>query len=406
MPAPSPLAGSFSSPAFRRFFAARTLSQWGDTFNTVAIVVLVYQLTGSGLTVAATVGAEIVPALAFGLWAGAVVDRFSRRSVMVGADLVRAAIAALLAGFHGQLWMVYGSAFGLSASTPFFSPAAASVVPSLVGERDVVAANTAIWSAAVVSQVALAPAAGALVALAGAGPAFALNATSFAASAALLVGVPTPPAVPPTPAGGPSQMLEGFRAIRSARFLSTLAVVQSLAALSAGATSALLVVLAERHLHVGPTRFGVLLAAIGVGAGIGPIVIEKLIRDVRRGGWLFGPYLLRGVVDLNLATWSSFPAAVGALGAYGIATSTGNITYHSVLQTSVPDRIRGRVFASYGLVWQSSRLASIVIGGVLADTIGIAAVYYFGGALLLVAGAAGIAVAGHPPEPGVSPHSI
>ncbi|HLQ53544.1 MAG TPA: MFS transporter [Streptosporangiaceae bacterium] len=190
-----------------------------------------------------------------------------------------------------------------------------------------------------------------------------------------------------------------MRAVRDSRFLSTLAGVQALAALSAGATFALLVVLAGRHLHAGAARFGLILGAIGLGAGFGPLALQRLDRDVRRAGWLFGPYLLRGLVDLTLAATSSFGVAAGALAVYGAGTSTGNVTYNSVLQTGVPDRIRGRVFAFYDVVWQTTRLASIGLGGVLAGAYGITVVYVTGGALLLTAGVLGLSRAGPPPRP-------
>ncbi len=251
-------------------------------------------------------------------------------------------------------------------------------------------------SAAVISQIALAPAAGALVASAGAGPAFALNAVSFLASAALLTRLRLPARPSAAQTRRLAEITEGLRAVRDSRFLSTLAGVQALAALSAGATSALLVVLAGRHLHAGAGRFDLLLGAIGLGAGFGPLALQRLVRDVRRAGWLFGPYLLRGLVDLTLAATSSFGVAAGALGA---GTSTGNVTYNSVLQTGVPDRIRGRVFAFYDVVWQTARLASIGLGGVLADAYGITMVYLTGGALLLAAGVLGVSHAGPPPRP-------
>lgn len=79
------------------------------------------------------------------------------------------------------------------------------------------------------------------------------------------------------------------------------------------------------------------------------------------------------------------------LGVYGVGTSTGMVTYNSLLQTAVPDRLRGRIFALYDVVWQSARLVSIAVGGVLADAIGIRAVYVLGGALLLAARALGLA---------------
>ncbi len=387
----SPLRRALARPGFRRLFWAQTISRWGDTFNAVALVVLVFRLTGSGLQVALAVALEVVPVLAFGLVAGAVVDRLPRVQVMIAADLGRAAIALALAVFGEQLAVVYAAAFGLSTLTTFFNPAAASVVPALVDKGDVVGANSAVWSAAVVSQVALAPLAGGLVALAGAGPAFALNGFTFLVSAALLhqLRVPAAPRLT-SPAGRLHQVREGLAVVRRSRLLSTMAGVQALAALSAGATSALLVVLAERHLDVGPARFGLLLGAIGVGAGLGPLVLQRVVADVRRPALLFGPYLLRGGVDLVLAASSSFALALGALATYGIGTSTGHVTYQTLLQTTVPDAVRGRVFALYDVVWQSARLVSIGLGGVLADTLGVRAVYLLGGALLMAAGALGL----------------
>jgi MFS family permease len=362
----------------------------------VALVVLVFRLTGSGLSVAVTVALEVAPVLVFGLVAGAVVDRFPRVRVMVVADVGRAAIALALALFADQLAVVYAAAFGLSTLTTFFNPAASSVVPAVVDRDDVVGANSALWSAAVVSQIALAPLAGGLVAVAGAGPAFALNAASFLVSALLLTGLSVPAsAVPPVAgadglAGRVAGVRAGLAAVRASRLLATLAGVQALAALSAGATSALLVVLAERHLDVGPARFGLLLGAIGVGAGLGPLVLQRFVADVRRPSLLFGPYLLRGAVDLVLAAFSSFGLALGALAVYGVGTSTGHVTYQTVLQTTVPDRFRGRVFALYDMVWQSARLVSIGLGGVAAEALGIRAVYLLGGALLIGAGLLGL----------------
>ena len=381
------------SPAFRRLFAAQTVSRWGDTLNAVALVILVFELTGSGLRVAGTVAFEIVPVLLLGFAAGAVVDRRPRRRVMIAADLARAAVALALAAFGTNLPVIYAAAFALSAGTVFFNPAASSLLPSVVRPADLVAANSALWSAAVLSQIALAPLAGALVAFAGARPAFLLNGASFLVSAVLLARLPVPGPAPVAEAGRRrlTDVKEGLLLICRSRFLGTLAVVQGTAALSAGATSALLVVLAERHLDAGPSRFGLLIGAIGVGAGLGPLVLRRVLSDPRRPGLLFGPYLLRGGVDLTLAASSSFTVAIGALVTYGVGTSTGMVTYNSLLQTTVPDRLRGRVFAFYDVLWQGARLVSLAAGGLLADAVGVRAVYVAGGLLLLAAGGLGLA---------------
>lgn len=388
------MARALSRPGFRRLFAASTVSRSGDVFASVALVVLVYRLTGSGLRVGVAVAFEIAPVLLFGFVAGAVVDRLPRRRVMVAADLGRAGVALALALFGtSSLPAIYAAAFALSALTVFFNPASSSAVPALVAPDELVGANAALWSGAVVSQVVLAPVAGLTVAWAGAAPALVANAASFLASAGLLAGLALPPVAAAGAAAGRrlAELGEGLRAVRATPLLRTLASVQALAALSAGATSALLVVLAEEHLQVGPSRFGVLVGAIGVGAGLGPLVLQRVATDVRRPGLLFGPYLLRGAVDLVLAASASFGVALVSLAAYGVGTSTGMVTWNTVLQSSVPDRLRGRVFAFYDVVWQTSRLVSIGAGGVLADAAGIRAVYALGGALLLAAGALGVA---------------
>jgi predicted MFS family arabinose efflux permease len=166
--------------------------------------------------------------------------------------------------------------------------------------------------------------------------------------------------------------------------------------LSAGATSALLVVLAGRQLQVGPDGFGLLLAAIGIGAALGPLLVARLVSNPRRPAWVFGPLLLRGLLDLVLASTRSLAIAMGALAAYGVGTSTGMVTYNSLLQAEVAPELRGRVFAGFDLLWQAGRLASLVLGGLAADALGIRAVYYLGGVLLRVAGAVGFA--GLPPR--------
>ncbi len=385
------LAAVLGKGAYRRLFVAQTVSRWGDTFSMVALVVLVFRLTGSGLGVTGVVIAEIAPVLLLAPLAGAVVDRLPHVPVMVAADLWRMGLAALLPLVDHHLVAVYAVAFGLAAGGVLFNPAAAAVLPGLVDEEELVAANSGLWSAAVVSQIALAPLAGALVAAWGVGPAFLVNAASFAVSALALARLRLPGhPVPVSPGSWRGRVGEGVRLLVGSRLLRLLALVQLLAALSAGATSALLVVLAGRRLGVGPGGFGLLLGAIGIGAATGPLLLARLTSNPRRPGLVFGPLLLRGVVDLVLATMRSLPVALGALVCYGVGTSTGMVTYNALLQAEVAPEARGRVFAGFDLLWQAGRLASLALGGVAADVMGVQAVYGLGGGLLLVAGTVGL----------------
>ncbi len=156
-PAASGLRGVFASPAYRRLWAARTVSQWGDVFATVTLALLVLHLTGSALGVTGVVLAEIVPVLLLAPLAGTLVDPLPRVRVMVGADLFRAALAAVLPLLDGHVSAVYAVAFGLATGNVLFSPAAGSALPTLVDDAQLVPANSGIWTAAVLSQIALAP---------------------------------------------------------------------------------------------------------------------------------------------------------------------------------------------------------------------------------------------------------
>lgn len=382
----------FADPGYRRLWSARTVSQWGDTFNFVALALLVFDLTGSALGLSGVVVAEILPVLLLAPVAGPLVDRWPRVRVMISSDLFRLFLAVVLAVWHDAPAGVYAVAFAMSVGAVFFNPAASSILPALVDKDDLVAANAGIWTAAVLSQIVLAPLAGVLVVTLGYGPAFLINAASYAVSAVVLRGLRAP-GNPDSPQRRRllSEAREGVVVVIRLRLLRALAVGQLLAALSAGATSALLVVLAEQHLGVSGRGYGFLIAAIGVGAAFGPLVLLRLVRDPARPVFVFGPYGLRGVVDILLASVASAPLAAGALSLYGIGTSTGAVTFSSLIQAETPEHVRGRVFATMDVLWQAGRLISLGVGGVLADRYGIEVVYYVGGALLLAAAAAGLA---------------
>src|SRR5215472_5960103 len=124
--------------AYRRLWAARTVSQWGDIAQFTALALLVFHLTHSGIGVSGMVVAEIVPVLLLAPLAGPLVDRLPRVTVMIGADLARVVLAAALAAWHGEIAVVYAIAFGLSAGTVFFNPAANSLIPALVKQDQLV----------------------------------------------------------------------------------------------------------------------------------------------------------------------------------------------------------------------------------------------------------------------------
>jgi len=131
-----------------------------------------------------------------------------------------------------------------------------------------------------------------------------------------------------------------------------------------------------------------------VGALLGPLIPNAFARDYRSVRWLFVPYLIRGVGDILLAVFTPLPVALLLMFVYGLNTSAGGVVYRSMLQSEVPDAVRGRVFTLLDSTWNALRLLSLAVGGLLIDVIGVRPVYWLGGGLLLFSGALGLVLLG------------
>ena len=384
------------SPSYFPLWLAQLLSSFGDTLHYIALVVLVFQVTGQGVAVAGLAVAEILPVLLLGPIAGVLIDRVSRKAVLIGADLVRAVLVLSLLWPQGA-WHAYLVAAGLAAGNVFFNPTVQAVIPVLTTPEQRLAANSVSWSTGRLVQILASAVVGGLIGLVGIGPAFVLNAASFVVSALLIMRLPIPPHAGQL-AGDARRGLSGYLAdarhglafAASDRFVSRLLVVQALASFATGATGAMLVVLSEQQLRLSPSGFAWLIGAIGVGALLGPLIPNILARDYRDARWLFVPYVIRGVVDMLLATFTALPIALLLLFVYGLNTSTGIVVFNATLQEAIPDRVRGRVFTLLDITWNGMRLLSLAIGGALVDLVGIQALFWFGGALLLLAGLLGL----------------
>jgi MFS family permease len=376
------------------------LSGFGDTLHYIALVVLVFRLSGQGLAVAGVVAAEIVPVLLLGPVADVVIDRFSRKGVLIGADLVRAALVVSLLWPQGA-WHAYLVAAGLAAGNTFFGPAYQAVIPVLTTADQRLAANSVAWSTGRLVQILASAVAGGLIALTGTGPAFALNAASFVASALLIGTIAIPPHAGRVGAGSKQGLGRYFADARAGlafarrdRFVSRLLLVQAVASFAVGGTGALLVVLAEQHLRLAPAGFAWLIGAIGAGALLGPLIPNAVARDYRDARWLFVPYIIRGIGDVLIASLTPLPVALLLLFIYGLNTSTGMVVFNSTVQGAVPEQLRGRVFTLLDVTWNAMRLLSLALGGVLVDAFGIAPLYRLGGSLLALAGLLGLALLG------------
>ena len=176
----------------RRYFPlwlGQLFSNLGDTLHYIALVIWVYQRTGSSLVVAGTVFFEVIPVILLAPIAGVLIDRLPRKAVLVGADLVRAILVLALL-LTTEQWQIYLIVALLTAANTFFNPAVNATLPTLLDEEDLLAANAVSWSTGRFVQIIGSALAAGMIASVGAQAAFIFNAATFLISALLLLLLP------------------------------------------------------------------------------------------------------------------------------------------------------------------------------------------------------------------------
>ena len=344
---------------FRLLYIGQTISQLGDWFNAVAIYALLLDLTGSATAVAWMMIVQFLPVAIFGPMAGVIVDRVNRRRLMIGTDLLRGGLILTLLIIHrpDQVWIAYVVMAIAVGAQAFFEPARTATIPNVTPPEDLLQANalsSATWSAMLALGASIG---GAVTALAGRNIAFAANALSFFASAYFLAQTryDATPAAAPRPTGflaltGITDLIEGVRYVRQRSHVAALMLVKAGWGL-AGGVLLLLTIFGQRVFPLAggsAAGIGVLYAARGVGAGLGPIALRWILgQQPRRLRRAIGPaYFMVGVFYVALA---GAPALWIAALCVLCAHFGGSILWvfsTVLLQMEVPDRFRGRVFAT------------------------------------------------------------
>ena len=382
---------------FLRFFGAQAISMFGDRMVTVALAFAVLQQNGSPTAVGTVLAMRAVPLIACLLIGGVVADRTSRRTVLVAADLVRLVSQGSLAA-----WLIAGQpsvlAIGLlagvtGAGSGFASPATTGLLTEVVVPERLAEANGLRATAFSAGELGGPLLSGGLVAAAGPGWAIGVDALSFGASAALLIGLRAAAVAPQVRAVGASflaDLRDGWQAFTAQRWLWTFVAYASLANLFWGAWKVLGPVVAHRDLG-GAAAWGVLMSAQGVGTVAGGIYA---LRARPRRPMLIVAITspLFGVPVAALAAVESVPViAVGALLA-GLALMLGNTLWETTLQRHVPPESLARV-SSYD--WFGSLAldpVGLAIWGPIAALIGINASLWTACGLLVFSALALLAV--------------
>ncbi|RLT39517.1 MAG: MFS transporter [Chloroflexi bacterium] len=399
------LNGSFSA-----LWTGQLISQFGDRMHQVALFALVYTITGSALATALAFFAATLPNLILSPIAGAYVDRWNTKQVLVVSDILRAAVVLLIpVAVLVNVAFAYPLVFAMTAITIFFRPAKTAILPRIVRDEDLLQANSALWVGETIADVIGYPLAGLFVAfLASSLPlAFWFDAATYLASAVLLAGLAVPKLrqsragddaegtgeALPTRTSILDDLRVGWRFLRNEPVLLANTLQGAMGQFAIGVIGAVAYVYADRQLAgaIDPeAAFSFLETAIGVGNLAGGLALGLLALRLGKGGLVIAGYLLFGACVVLLGLVSALPLAVGLMVGAGIANMIYVIPSQTLFQERTPDDLIGRVVGfRFALVFGSMALAA-PIAGVVADALGPGIAIAFAGLLSLGAGAAGL----------------
>jgi MFS family permease len=360
-----------TAPGFRLLFLATLGSSLGTLLATVALVVDVKDRTNSGEWVSALMVAEFLPAVAVALFLGPLLDRLSRRWLMVVSDLVRAAVFCALpfATTAGQI-VALAAVAGLA--TGFFRPAVYAGLPNLVDEEDLAQANALIQTSENVSWTLAPVLGGALVAVWSPDVAYWVNAASFVVSALLLARL-QPEKLQGALAvtrGHLRDLKDGFARVLQTRPLLTVFIVWTIALAAVASTQTAQIFLAKDAFNSGDFGYGLIFGSIGLGLAIGSFVAGSWV-ERRSLGFVYSISILLQAAGIAGAAvspnvWASLPCFVLA----GIGNGTAVVCNSLLVQRGATDEIRGRVFTVIMGVNYLAYGLGFVVAGPLTDSVG------------------------------------
>ncbi len=388
---------------FRRLWIAQTVSIVGDKINQVALSIMVFRVTGSAAQMGIVFAITFLPAALFGLVAGPLVDRWDRRRTMIAADLARACLVIAIP-FAAPLgmWAVYALAFSSATVSLFFEPSRMALVPSVVEQDELMAANSLDMTTASIAELLGIGFAGALVAGTMSATAttptiaFLVDGATFLVSAGFVFALQHRAVrreVGPLGLGVVMRDLrEGFDRIRGDGVLRGVLLTYGAVALGVGAGLTLSILLAltvftnaglSDALRVTvvdlSTTAGLLVGSIALGVGgAGRAGRKYLLGIVGFGALLLPLYFVKDIA-----------VAVPVLFAIGIANEYFNIPMLTIVQRNTEDENRGRVFAVRTTVTRLAAVVGLAGAGIAAQVYGVPAMLAVVGGYIACVGAFG-----------------
>jgi MFS family permease len=377
---------------YRLFFAGQLVSLMGTWMQSVAQSWLVYTMTHSPFLLGLTSFCSQVPVFFMSPFGGTISDRLDRRRLLIvtqGLAMVQATVLACLTLAHAvTVWEIVGLALTLGLINSFDIPARQAFTIEMVGREDLryaISLNSVMFNLA---RIVGPGAAGLLVATAGEGVCFSLNAFSYAAVLISLAMMDTAPRPSGPVREHPLRALrEAFAYVRATRPIRMALLLVAVSSCFGGSYLALMPAFARDVLHQGSEGFGFLMAAVGSGALCGAYALSR-IHDRHL---MMTPVIAAAIFGASLVLFSQsrwLPLSIALLlpTAFGLMLLGGSS--NSIIQTLVDDRMRGRVIAFYSMAFMGMMPWGSLLQGWLAAQIGVTGAVTLGGIMVMVASAA------------------
>jgi len=369
---------------FLKLWTANIVASFGGQALSLALSVYVFQLTQSALASGAMLLASTLPGLLLGSIGGTYADRLERRRLMVWVNVLWAALVGSLAlvpqleskGLE-SLWWVYAVAFLQSALMQFFGPAEQALIPQLVPQNKLLEANSANMVAGQVVRLIAPALGGTLVALYGLGWVAALGAAGFLLSSlliALLVYRPSAPARASRTAPFKLAVREGLLEVRRNSTARALLVVSGLDSLKEGALSALFAAFTLGVLGASAPQMGLVNSIQAIGGLLAGALVPTLVARFQPRAVIAVGLALNGLCLWGMATFPSLALTLALFCVTGIPVTAAYVTAGTLLQQSVTDERRGRVFGLQSVAGSLGFLLSALSGSLLGDAFGVARV--------------------------------
>lgn len=374
---------------YRIYALGQLVSNPGTWMQRIAQDWLVLQLSGgSGIALGMTTALQFLPMLFFGLWGGAMVDRFDKRRLLI---LTQSAMGVLAVGLGvlailgaAEVWHVYLFAFGLGMITVLDNPGRQTFVPEMVSREllpNAIALNSASFQLGRVTGPAIA---GLLIGLIGSGPVFMINGVSFGFTIVALLMIRTAELNPTERMPrGKGQIREGLRYIGGRRDLVLLLILAASVQFFGANSQNQIALMVNNVFETGAEAFGVAAAALAVGALAGALLAAR--REVPKLRLVLIGSMGFGVAQLVAGFMPGYVAFVVVLVPMGALFMTYVTTLNATFQLSVDPRMRGRAMSMFLLVFMGVAPIGAPVVGLLADAFGPQYSFIVGGAVTIVA---------------------